>query len=95
VEAEHSGRVVRPGVLARARASASDRAKSSKSSTTGCCAPTRHRTTPAPLPIRKALHTIDIHITETIDHARLLPKSASKLKTTVKRPSDQGPLGMP
>jgi hypothetical protein len=31
---------------------------------------------PAPLPIRKALHTIDIHITETIDHARLLPKSA-------------------
>jgi hypothetical protein len=38
----------------------------------------------APLPIRKALHTIDIHNTETIDHARLLPKSASKLKTTVK-----------
>jgi hypothetical protein len=30
------------------------------------------------------LHTIDIHITETIDHARLLPKSASKLTTTVK-----------
>jgi hypothetical protein len=31
---------------------------------------------PAPLPIRKALHTIDIHVTETIDHARLLPKVA-------------------
>jgi hypothetical protein len=31
---------------------------------------------PAPLPIRKALHAIDINITETIDRARLLPKSA-------------------
>ena len=31
---------------------------------------------PAPVPIRKALHTIDIHITETIDQARLLPKVA-------------------
>ena len=30
---------------------------------------------PAPPPIRKALHTIDIHITETIDQARLLPKA--------------------
>jgi hypothetical protein len=29
----------------------------------------------APPPIRKALHTIDIHITETIDQARLLPKA--------------------
>jgi hypothetical protein len=29
-----------------------------------------------PPPIRKALHTIDIHITETIDRARLLPKAA-------------------
>jgi len=27
-------------------------------------------------PIRKALRTIDIHITETIDRARLLPKAA-------------------
>jgi hypothetical protein len=31
---------------------------------------------PAPSSIRKALHTIDIHITETIDQARLLPKAA-------------------
>jgi hypothetical protein len=31
---------------------------------------------PAPPPVRKALRTIDIHITETIDRARLLPKPA-------------------
>ena len=31
---------------------------------------------PAPPPLRKALRTIDIHITETIDQARLLPKAA-------------------
>ena len=31
---------------------------------------------PAPPPLRKALHTIDTHITETIDRARLLPKAA-------------------
>jgi hypothetical protein len=31
---------------------------------------------PAPPPVRKALHTIDIHITQTIDRARLLPKAA-------------------
>lgn len=31
---------------------------------------------PAPAPLRKALHTIDIHLTETIDQARLLPKTA-------------------
>ncbi len=31
---------------------------------------------PAPQPLRNALHTIDIHITETIDRARLLPKAA-------------------
>ncbi len=31
---------------------------------------------PPPPPIRKALHTIDIHITETIDQAHLLPKAA-------------------
>jgi hypothetical protein len=31
---------------------------------------------PAPTPLRKALHTIDIHINETIDQARLLPKPA-------------------
>ena len=31
---------------------------------------------PAPPPVRKALHTIDIHITERIDQARLLPKAA-------------------
>ena len=31
---------------------------------------------PAPPPIRKALRTIDIHITETIDQARLLPNAA-------------------
>jgi hypothetical protein len=31
---------------------------------------------PAPPPVRKALRTIDIHITETIHHARLLPKAA-------------------
>jgi hypothetical protein len=31
---------------------------------------------PAPRPLRKALHTIDIHITDTIDRARLLPKAA-------------------
>jgi hypothetical protein len=31
---------------------------------------------PTPPPLRKALRTIDIHITETIDQARLLPKTA-------------------
>jgi len=31
---------------------------------------------PAPPPLRNALHTIDIHITDTVDHARLLPKAA-------------------
>lgn len=31
---------------------------------------------PAPLPLRKALHTIDIHITQTIDQARLLSNAA-------------------
>jgi hypothetical protein len=31
---------------------------------------------PSPPPVRKALNTIDIHITETIDQARLLPKAA-------------------
>jgi hypothetical protein len=31
---------------------------------------------PAPSPLRKALRTIDTHITETIDNARLLPKAA-------------------
>ena len=31
---------------------------------------------PAPPPLRKALHTIDIHINKTIDQARLLPKAA-------------------
>ena len=31
---------------------------------------------PAPLPLRNALHTIDIHTTQTIDRARLLPKTA-------------------
>jgi predicted transcriptional regulator len=31
---------------------------------------------PAPPQIRKALHTIDIHITDTIDRARLLPNAA-------------------
>jgi hypothetical protein len=30
---------------------------------------------PAPPPLRKALHTIDIHLTETTDQARLLPKT--------------------
>ncbi len=29
-----------------------------------------------PPPVRKAFRTIDIHITETIDRARLLPKAA-------------------
>ena len=37
-------------------------------STTGCCAPCS--------PIRKALHTIDIHITQRIEDARLLPTVA-------------------
>jgi hypothetical protein len=31
---------------------------------------------PAPAPVRKALHTIDIHVTETLDRSRLLPKPA-------------------
>ena len=31
---------------------------------------------PAPPPIRKALHTIDIHITQRIEDARLLPTVA-------------------
>lgn len=31
---------------------------------------------PAPLPLRNALHTIDIHTTQTIDRARLLPNAA-------------------
>ena len=30
----------------------------------------------APPPLRKALHTIDIHVTDTINHARFLPKAA-------------------
>ena len=38
---------------------------------------------PAPPPLRKALHTIDIHINKTIDQARLLPNAAWKLKTTL------------
>jgi hypothetical protein len=31
---------------------------------------------PTPPPLRKALHTIDIHVTETIDQARLLSNAA-------------------
>ena len=31
---------------------------------------------PAPPPLRNALHTIDIHVAERIDNARLLPKAA-------------------
>ena len=31
---------------------------------------------PAPPPLRKALHTIDIHITDHIDQARLMPNAA-------------------
>jgi hypothetical protein len=31
---------------------------------------------PALPPLRKALHIIDIHINQTIDQARLLPKAA-------------------
>ena len=31
---------------------------------------------PASPPIRKALHTIDIHISDTFDQARLLPQAA-------------------
>jgi hypothetical protein len=31
---------------------------------------------PAPPPVRNALRTIDIHISERIDQARLLPKAA-------------------
>ena len=31
---------------------------------------------PAPLPVRKALHTIDIHVSERIAQTRLLPKAA-------------------
>jgi hypothetical protein len=31
---------------------------------------------PAPPPLRKALHTTDIHINETIGQARLLPNAA-------------------
>jgi len=38
---------------------------------------------PAPPPLRKTLHTSDIHLTETTDQARLLPKQPEKLKTTV------------
>ena len=30
---------------------------------------------PAPPQLRNALHTIDVHTTETIDQARLLPKT--------------------
>jgi len=37
----------------------------------------------APPPVRNALHTIDIHISERIDQARLLPKAAWKLRTTL------------
>jgi hypothetical protein len=39
---------------------------------------------PAPPPIRKTLHAIGIHLAETIDQARLLPKAAWKLKTAGK-----------
>ena len=31
---------------------------------------------PAPPPLRNALHTIDIHVAQRIDNARLLPKAA-------------------
>jgi hypothetical protein len=31
---------------------------------------------PASPQLRKALHTIDIHVEETLEHARLLPKAA-------------------
>src|SRR4029077_4596353 len=31
---------------------------------------------PAPPPLRKALHTIDIHLEQTLEHARLLPNAA-------------------
>jgi hypothetical protein len=31
---------------------------------------------PEPLQVRKALHTIAIHVNETIDHARVLPNAA-------------------
>ncbi|SKV37405.1 Uncharacterised protein [Mycobacteroides abscessus subsp. abscessus] len=50
---------------------------------------------PAPPPLRKALHTIDIHITETIDQARLLPTAALKTQDNSQCSSDQGSLGRP
>ena len=31
---------------------------------------------PAPPQLRKALHTIDIHLEQTLEHARLLPNAA-------------------
>ena len=50
---------------------------STRKSTTGCCVPCSPPTSPpVPAQLRKALHAIDIHITQTIDHARLLPKAA-------------------
>jgi hypothetical protein len=38
-------------------------------------------TPPAPLPLRRALHTLDAHIDSYIEHARLRPAAASKLVT--------------
>ncbi len=38
-----------------------------------CSPQTGHQPPP---PIRNELHTIDIHITKTMDHARLMPQAA-------------------
>jgi hypothetical protein len=43
---------------------------------TGWCALLATAQPPASPAVRKALHTIDIHIAETIDRAQLLPKAA-------------------
>jgi hypothetical protein len=45
---------------------------------------------PAPPTVRKALITIDIHITEIIDRARLLPKGSLKTQDNSQRLSDRG-----
>ena len=49
---------------------------STPSCTTDCCVPLLAADQPPAPPVRKALHTIDIHISERIDQARLLPKAA-------------------
>ena len=45
--------------------------------TTGCCGPLLAADQPtAPPPLRKSLHMVEIHVTDPIDNASLLPGAA-------------------